>query len=253
MEMIGRIVCYGSEYAPADSWYCKKHAGINRLYYIHSGTGGYTHMGKNYRFLPDTLYYIPYTADFAPFCEAEDPIMHTYMDFELIPPIVTDKVIFLDANRNKKLMPAVSIFVQGGEMTGDNSRDLSAVYAAPAVWELCKASIIYLVDQITVNKGVPQITDEIVIKAIEIMHTRMNEKLSVNDIARECYMIPDSFIRRFFRVVGITPHAYLKSLRLRTALYLKETGMSLSQIAYETGYSDASSLSHALKKSKESE
>jgi len=141
--------------------------------------------------------------------------------------------------------------VKGGEQMGENNRDLSPLYAEPLFWELCKASIIYLVNQIALANNIQKITDEIVIGAIETMHTRMNEKLSVEDIARECYMIPDSFIRRFSRVVGVTPHAYLKSLRLRTAIYLKDSGMSLSQIAYETGYSDASSLSHALKNSKE--
>lgn len=250
MEIIGRIVCYGSEYAPADSWYCKKHTGINRLYYIHSGTGGYTHRGKEYRFLPDTLYYIPYTADFTPFCEANDPIMHTYIDFELVPPIITEKVIALDAKRSNRLWSAVRVFIEGGELMCENNRDLSPLYAEPLFWELCKASIIYLVNQIALSNNIQKITDEVVIGAIETMHTRMNEKLSVEDIARECYMIPDSFIRRFSRVVGVTPHAYLKSLRLRTAIYLKDSGMSLSQIAYETGYSDASSLSHALKNNK---
>jgi transcriptional regulator GlxA family with amidase domain len=79
------------------------------------------------------------------------------------------------------------------------------------------------------------------------MHTRLNEKLTVNDIAWLCYMNPDSFIRRFSRIVGTTPYAYLKNIRLRTARYLKELGMPLSQIASEVGYSDASALSHALR------
>ena len=74
----------------------------------------------------------------------------------------------------------------------------------------------------------------------------MGEKLTVNGIARECYMNSDSFIRRFFRVVGVTPHAYLKNIRLQAARCLRESGMSLAQIADEVGYSDASSLSHAL-------
>ena len=249
MEIIGRIVCYGAQNAPADSWYCKKHVGINRLYYIHSGMGGYIHRGKTYRFLPKTLYYIPYTADFIPFCEANDPIMHTYIDFELIPPIVTDKVISLDARHDGRLLSAVNVFIQGGEVLCENSRDLSRLYADPLLWALCKASIIYIVNRIAVENNIKKITDEIVIKAIEKMHTRMNENLSINDIARECYMTPDSFIRRFSRTIGITPHAYLKELRLRTARYLKEGGMSLSQIAIEVGYSDPSSLSHALKNS----
>ena len=83
------------------------------------------------------------------------------------------------------------------------------------------------------------------------MHTRMNERLSINNIARDCYMNTDSFIRRFYRITGVTPHAYLKTLRLRTARYLKESGMNLAQIAAQTGYSDPSSLSHALKNNKD--
>ena len=74
----------------------------------------------------------------------------------------------------------------------------------------------------------------------------MNEKLTVNGLARDCYMNPDSFIRRFSRVVGVTPHAYLKNLRLCRARYLRESGMSLSQAANEVGYSDASALAHAM-------
>ena len=252
MELIGRIICYGAQKASANSWYCKKHVGINRLYYIHSGTGGYIHLGKSFRFLPDTLYYIPYTADFTPFCDAEDPIMHTYIDFELIPPVIIDRIISLDAKYDNRVWTAANVFIQGGEILGSNSRSVSQLNSDPLFWEVCKTSIIYLVNKITSANNITKITDEIVIKAIGIIHTRMNERISINDIARECYMTPDSFIRRFSRTVGITPHSYLKELRLRTARYLKENGMSLSTIAIETGYSDASSLSHALKNCKDS-
>ncbi len=202
-------------------------------------------------FEPDHLYFISYTADFTPFCEANDPIIHTYIDFELVPPIITNEVLSLDAKKSDTILTATRLFVQGGETIGHDHCDLSQLYADHLFWELCKASIIYLINQITIANKIKKITDEIVIKALETMHTRMNEKLTVNDIARDCYMNSDSFIRRFSRIVGITPHAYLKNLRLRTARYLKESGMNLCQIAFETGYSDSSSLSHALKNSKD--
>jgi AraC-like DNA-binding protein len=250
MEKIGRIICYGSEIAPADSWHCKKLVGINRLYYIHSGTGSYINLRKSYRFLPDTLYYIPYAADFTPFCEVEDPIMHTYIDFEMIPPIITDEIISLDAKKSDKVLAAIKIFIQGAEMIRGDHRDISILRADQPFWELCKASIVYLVNQIARANQIEKITDEIVIKSLEAMHMRMDEKLTVNEIARMCHMNTDGFIRRFSRIVGTTPHAYLKNIRLRTANYLRDSGMSLSQIASEVGYSDASSLSHALKNSK---
>ena len=245
METIGRILCYGSNTAPSDSWLCKKNAGINRLYYIHSGIGGYEHNGKTVPLQPGNLYFIPYTVSFTPFSDVNDPIVHTYMDFELIPPIITGEILSMEANKSNKITTAVSVFHLGGTMS--NHTDLSPLIEDPLFWELCKASVVYLANEIALANQIPKITDKVVTKSLEIMHTRMQEKLTINEIARECYMNPDSFIRRFSRIVGITPHTYLKNIRLRTARYLKESGMSLSQIASEVGYSDASALSHALR------
>ena len=245
METIGRIICYGSSTAPVNAWYCKKYIGINRLYYIHSGIGGYEHNGKTVPLQPGKLYFIPYTVSFTPFSDGNDPIVHTYMDFELIPPIITGEILSMEANKSNKISSAVSVFHLGGTMS--NHTDLSPLLEDPLFWELCKTSVVYLVNEIALANQISKITDKVVTKSLEIMHTRMKEKLTINEIAHECYMNPDSFIRRFSRIVGITPHTYLKNIRLRTARYLKESGMSLSQIASEVGYSDASALSHALR------
>ena len=244
MEKIGRVICYGSATAPAPAWYCKKHASINRLYYIHAGKGGYEHNAKVYPLESGRLYFIPYTADFAPFSDACDPILHTYIDFELIPPIITDGILSMNANENDKISSAVSVFTLGGRMS--NHCDLGALYKEPLLWELCKASVIFLVHEIASVNRIPKITDEVVLASLAMMHTRMKEGLTVNEIARACYMNPDSFIRRFSRIVGVTPHRYLKNIRLQTARCLREAGMGLSQIAGEVGYADASTLLHAL-------
>jgi AraC-like DNA-binding protein len=245
METIGRIICYGSDTAPSDSWYCKKHVGINRLYYIHSGIGGYTHNGKTYPLQSGRLYFIPYTVSFTPFSDANDPIVHTYIDFELIPPIITNEILSMEASKSNQVASAVSVFTLGGTMS--NHTDLSALVGDPLFWELCKTSVIYLANEIALANKIRKITDKVVTKALEMMHTGMHEKLTVTEIARKCYMNPDSFIRHFSRIVRVTPHTYLKNIRLQTARCLRESGMSLAQIANEVGYSDASALSHALR------
>jgi AraC-like DNA-binding protein len=182
---------------------------------------------------------------FTPFSSANDPIVHTYIDFELIPPIITNEILAMEGDKSNKIASAVSVFTLGGTM--GNHTDFSKLVEDPLFWELCKSSIIYLVNELVSASQITKITDEIVIKSLEMMHNRMHENLTVNEIARECYMTPDGFIRRFSHVVGITPHTYLKNIRLRTACYLKESGMSLAQIASEVGYSDASALCHALR------
>jgi glycosyltransferase involved in cell wall biosynthesis len=62
MWKIGRINACGKKYAPL-KWELKTNVGNNRLYYIHSGVGGYVHKKKHVEFAPNTLYYIPYTAE----------------------------------------------------------------------------------------------------------------------------------------------------------------------------------------------
>lgn len=247
METIGRVICYGSGKAPARSWHCTKHIGINRLYYIHAGTGGYLHGGEEFSFRVGGLYYIPYTADFTPFCKESDPIVHTYIDFELFPPIIIDRVLELDRIDCDILAAAIKVFEFGGNRVKKDPRDLSALYADPPLWELCKAAVICLTDRIANANGVKRISDETILSVLEIMHTRMKEDLCISSLAQSVYMNEDNFIRRFRRSVGTTPYAYLKTLRLRTALCLRDSGMNLTEVAKEVGYSDASSLLHALK------
>ncbi len=244
METIGRIICYGTSIAPANLWHCTKHIGINRLYYIHSGSGGYIHNGKKYPFLPNHLYYISYTANFTPFCDIDDPIKHTYIDFEMIPPFITKEILYIEAKNDLKLLSALSVFTSGGEMS--NHRDLSALHNDRDFFELNKMSVIYLINQIAQINKVKKISDEVIIKSLEIIHKGLHDKLTVKELAHKCYMSTDGFIRHFQRIVGTTPHAYIKNIRLRTARCLRESGMSVSQIANEVGYSDASSLLHAL-------
>lgn len=246
MRNIGRILCYGSQRVPVHSWNCITYTGINRLYYIHSGAGGYIHKGKTYEFVPNTLYYIPFSAEFVPFSAEKTPIFHTYIDFEMIPPVITDDILPLSVGADERLAAAVKVFVLGGQRC-EHQKNLSVLAEEEAFWKWCESSILYLVSEIAGSHHICEIHDDIVIKSMEIMHGRLAENIRIADIAQACYMNEDSFIRRFSRAVGTTPYAYLKNLRLRTAAYLRTSGLSLSEVAQKTGYSDASSLLHALK------
>lgn len=247
MNNIGRIMCYGHCKAPAESWHLTKHHGINRLYYIHSGTGGYIHNKKTYNLESGCLYYIPYLSDFTPFCSSSDPTLHTYIDFELIPPIITKNILKLNTFGNEKLLAAVKIFEVGGKnyyplcsKIDDNQRE-------KFFWKLCSSNILFLISEITKANGVSPLEDALIIKAIEIMHSRISDNISVREIANICHINEDSFIRRFSKTIGATPYSYLKNLRVRTALNMRDNGFGLAEIAHKTGYSDASSLLHALK------
>lgn len=247
MASIGRVICYGHKPAPK-GWRFKKYVGINRLYYIHSGTGGYCHEGRSYPFCADTLYFIPYSTDFTPFCREEDPIVHTYVDLELRPPLSSEQVLCARIRPHSLEEEALRLFVKGGERLADQPFRESDFFLDEAFRSLCCAAFLYLIDYVIKENGALAPRDKTIAEALATLHNRMGEPLQVAELARSCYLSEDAFIRRFARVVGTTPYAYLKRLRLRTALCLRESGMSLSQIAAEVGYADASSLLHALKR-----
>ncbi len=246
MWEIGRINACGKKYAPL-RWELKTHVGNNRLYYIHSGVGGYVHGKKHFEFVPGTLYYIPYTADFTPWTHEEEPILHTYADFELLPPILSDKILEVKLTQKIALSALASFEAISLACTNRELFIREMPQTDPNRRLLC-SSILYLTELVASANESLILRDEIVSEVLLILHTRMGEPITVSEIAKSCHMNEDALIRRFTRVMGTTPYAYLKSLRLRRALLLRDTGLAWSEIAAEVGYTDAASLLHALGK-----
>ena len=244
MWKIGRINACGKKYAPI-KWELKTNVGNNRLYYIHSGVGGYVHKKKHVEFAQGTLYYIPYTADFTPWSHEEEPILHTYADFELIPPILSDEILTmrLDGATAKSALGAFEAISNACTRKELLIREMSE--SDPARQLLC-ASILYLTELVAKQNGIAQIRDEVVLEVLSILHARLAEPITVGEIARLCHRDEDALIRRFTKVMGTTPYAYLKDLRLRQAKILRSEGHSWQRIVAEVGYRDSAALLHAL-------
>jgi AraC-like DNA-binding protein len=70
------------------------------------------------------------------------------------------------------------------------------------------------------------------------------DDMSVADMARCCCLSPSRFHRVFSLATGLTPKAYQRRRRLeRAAHLLRETELSLAQVADRTGFSDQFHLS----------
>ena len=79
------------------------------------------------------------------------------------------------------------------------------------------------------------------------MHSDIKGKISVSDIAEKCHMSNEGFIRKFKTFIGETPYNYLKRLKIRAALKARRAGASWAEAAEIAGYSDTSTLLHAIK------
>lgn len=74
---------------------------------------------------------------------------------------------------------------------------------------------------------------------ISWIRTNLSEELSVEQLAAQASMSPRNFARVFRAETGTTPARFVEKLRLETARQSVETtGISLQQIARETGFGD---------------
>ena len=227
-------------------WPLVKSICINRIYHIHSGKGRYFHNGKRGEFEVGKLYYIPYSDEVELYTDPDDPIVHTYIDFDFLPLAATKDILCADITDDPLLQAAVRTFDEGGLFLKNNGYWVDYYNENKPFRALCNGAVKYILSYILEVNGIPFIEDKTIETALDVMHTRMSEPITVEMLAEKCYMNKDTFIRKFTKVIGSTPYAYLKSLRLRTAKLLKADGVPLSDIAKITGYSDASSLLHAL-------
>ena len=241
-----KIYCAGSVKAPYE-WITSTPIGINRLVYINGGDGGYVRGGVKFPFIKDRLYFIPGTANFintyTSYENDEARLDHAYVNFELVPPIITNQVICVNPNEDEDIRAAIQVFKT-------LCTECSAKDDFPSLsrtnQKYLKNTTVFLLDRIIEKFDCEVVDDKEIIRALRLMHENLGKQQLIEDIAKECHLSPDGFIRRFKRKVGETPYSYLKKLKIRTAQNMRITGARLDEIADKCGYADPSSLLHAI-------
>lgn len=85
-------------------------------------------------------------------------------------------------------------------------------------------------------------------RSVELMHTQLDQDLSLKDLAAASYLSPFHFARLFKKLTGATPHTYLAGIRsVRAQLLLAETDLSITDIARRVGYLSASHFTRAFR------
>lgn len=75
-------------------------------------------------------------------------------------------------------------------------------------------------------------------RVIKTMRERLDEPLSMHDLARIAYISPFHFNRVFHQVTGLTPTRFLYAMRLNAAKrLLLTTSLSVTDVCFEVGYS----------------
>lgn len=78
-------------------------------------------------------------------------------------------------------------------------------------------------------------------RSVEFMHDNFARDLPLGEVAAAAYLSEFHFARLFKRITGVTPHAYLASLRIDQARrLLAETDLSIADVGERVGYQSAS-------------
>jgi len=243
-----KVYCSGSVKAPY-KWITSTPIGINRLLLINGGEGGYIDNGKKIPFKKDALYLIPgntnYIHTYSSYETDEQRLDHSYVNFELVPPILSKSVFCLHYEDNPELKCVVETFKA---LCIKSTVEKEFENLSENNQKLLKSLVIYLVDTILEQYNLKVVTDQLIINSLKLMHENLGKQQSIAQIAKSCYLSTDGFIRKFKNQIGETPYSYLKKLKIRTAQNMRSQGVSLEKIAEECGYADSSSLLHAIKK-----
>jgi AraC family transcriptional regulator len=84
-------------------------------------------------------------------------------------------------------------------------------------------------------------------RSIELMHARLAEGITIDELAAEVRLSPFHFARMFKKSVGVPPCVYLTRLRVKKACeLLAVTDLAVITIAQEVGYSSCQAFARTF-------
>jgi AraC family transcriptional regulator len=166
-----------------------------------------------------------------------------------------------------RLIPPKSIVTfTRDHLRGDRKLDgLIEEFAAELATEKPGRAIVMraLVEQLLVhilrNYSTPRLSEELELsrvglvdrrirRSVELMHTQLDQDLTLKALAAASYLSPFHFARLFKKLTGLTPHNYLASIRAtRAQLLLAETDLSVTEIGARVGYLSGSHFTKAFR------
>ena len=126
---------------------------------------------------------------------------------------------------------------------GDTTEDLMrSNFAVIAIGMMCQAYT-----QSSNKRSVDTENDHAIMKSISFIHEKYFEKITIENLTYIAHMSRSTYIKKFKEICKMSPAAYITKIRIESAsTMLLNTSLSVSEIAYKTGFYDASHLTKAF-------
>ena len=233
---------YGRCVKHRSNWYIKS-VGLNRLYYVHSGSATILLDSVPHELKPGKIYLFPQNLKFEPLLTEQTNLDHTFFDFFSLPVIKMDSCIEIDPAEHPFIDHAARILFELGA-TYHTYPYLDRNEYSDVV-ESYLNNTLFLIDK---TFPIQTIGDHRINTALEYIHKHYNENITLQTLTGITNLEMNYFIRLFKQYMNATPYQYIKKYRFNIALTLIKRKYPLSEVALRVGYADISSFSHAFKK-----
>lgn len=132
----------------------------------------------------------------------------------------------------------------------ERAEDDGVMFELKTVCLLCKLAKIISQKYAMTDDRSDNTADYIILKTTQYMEENYFSKITVDDLSKIVNMSTPNFFRYFKKVFNTSPMEYLKKIRISHATdMLSSTDKSISFIAQECGFFDASHFTHAFEQS----
>jgi len=175
-------------------------------------------------------------------------------------------LVLQHATTMRLIPPKSTVTFARTHQSGDQKLDtLLAEFAVELANEAPGKEIVMraLVEQVLVhilrNYSQPRLSDQLELsrvglvdrrirRSVELMHTQLDQDLTLKALAAASYLSPFHFARLFKKLTGATPHNYLAGIRAsRAQLLLADTELSVTEVGAQVGYLSASHFTKAFR------
>jgi Transcriptional regulator containing an amidase domain and an AraC-type DNA-binding HTH domain len=203
--------------------------GYSRVYYVYDGEVEYEDDQRRMLLKKGHLYIFPSAAVYRMNQNPQNRLYCTFLHLDVFPTLITE-LVELPIEETPLLQHILFAFAASIE-----KNDVKLTFALSDVFEIyCKEHEIF-------HSPVKQISYVLLYIAKNIEQNITIEVLSKIAGYNEQY-----FIRLFKKTVGVTPHQYILSYRLKESKKLLKTDLSITLISKMTGYGDMKSFSRSF-------
>lgn len=204
--------------------------GYSRVYYVYGGEVEYEDEQGKTKLKDGYLYIFPSATTYKMKQNRQNPLHCTFLHIDVFPALISN-LIEIEVEKNPALKHLLISF-----SASIDENDLVLTHAVADVFE------VYCKEHSLIVSPTNQIS-----AVLSYIAEHMEENMTVETLSKKIGYNEQYFIRLFKKNVGLTPYQYIIIYRLKEAKKMLKAGLTISQIAKLTGFSDIKSFSRTFK------